>query len=465
MKTGPGTIIMRHDHRRTVERKIYSVSELTSEIKELLEQSYPFIWISGEISNIRMPASGHFYFTLKDSSSQIQAVMFKGQNRNLKFVPEDGMTVTGFGRISVYSPRGSYQIILEYLEPSGAGALQAAFEQLKKKLAGEGLFDDKYKKKIPFLPSRIAVISSATGAVVHDIIRVILRRFPNMQIVIIPAAVQGESAASQIVAALSLAELHAHADVAIVARGGGSLEDLAAFNSEEVARAVFAAEIPVISAVGHETDYTITDFVADLRAPTPSAAAELAVPVKQDVYYTLQAFARRMHGRFSRRVSDERRVVEKLVRRLVHPKRRIDDLRIRIDDDAARLLNAMQRLAARRRERLVWRGQRLFTAPIRDRINALHDKHLHLYTRLKSAAGAVLQQKRVALESVYGRMYALSPAAVLDRGYSITRSLPGKIVLTDTAEAEIGKKVEVILSKGSLKCRIERIYEDGKKEL
>ncbi|MFP4453504.1 MAG: exodeoxyribonuclease VII large subunit, partial [Desulfobacterales bacterium] len=201
------------------------------------------------------------------------------------------------------------------------------------------------------------------------------------------------------------------------------------------------------------------------RAPTASAAAELAVPVKQDVYYTLQAFARRMHGRFSRCVSDERRVVEKLVRRLVHPKRRIDDLRIRIDDDAARLLNAMQRLAARRREQLVWRGQRLFTAPIRNRINALHDKHLHLYTRLKSAAGAVLQQKRVALESVYGRMYALSPAAVLDRGYSITRSLPGKIVLTDTAEAEIGKEVEVILSKGSLNCRIERIYEDGKKEL
>ncbi|MCF8110506.1 MAG: exodeoxyribonuclease VII large subunit [Desulfobacteraceae bacterium] len=457
--------MMRQDHRRQVERKIYSVSELTAELKELLEDSYPFVWISGEISNIRMPASGHYYFTLKDSDAQIQAVMFKGQNRSLKFRPEDGMTVTGFGRISVYPPRGSYQVILEYLEPSGAGALQAAFEQLKKKLADEGFFDEVHKKKIPFLPSRIAVISSSTGAVVHDIIRVMLRRFPNMQIVIVPAAVQGEAAASEIVEAIRIAGYHSNADVLILARGGGSLEDLAAFNSEEVARAIFVSEIPVISAVGHETDYTIADFVADLRAPTPSAAAELAVPVKHDVNYSLQTLLRRMHGSFARQVSDRRRVAEKLIRRLVHPKRRIDDLRIRIDDNAARLSNAMQRLISLRRERLAWRSQRLFTAPVRNQIHALSDRHAHLMARLRASASALLQKKRSALESAYGRMYALGPAAVMDRGYSITRTLPGRLVLTDSADAEIGQKVEVILSKGSLNCRIERIYKNGKKEL
>ncbi|MFP4649733.1 MAG: exodeoxyribonuclease VII large subunit [Desulfobacterales bacterium] len=456
---------MRHDHRPSAERKIYSVSELTARIKDLLEQSFPFVWISGEISNIRIPASGHYYFTLKDSGSQMQAVMFKGQNRNLKFAPEDGMKVTGFGRISVYQPRGSYQIILEYLEPSGAGALQAAFEQLKKKLADEGLFDELYKKKIPFLPSRIAVISSATGAVVHDILRVINRRYPNMQVVLIPAAVQGEAAAPQIAQAIRLADSHAKADVAILARGGGSLEDLVAFNSEEVARAVFASHIPLISGVGHETDYTIADFAADLRAPTPSAAAELAVPVKQDVIYTLQSLTRRMHGSLTRYVSDRRRTLEKLTRRLVHPKRRIDDLRMRIDDDTARLANAMLRLAARKRERLAWRRQRLFAAPLHGRIQALHDRRAHLLYRLRAAADAEVRRKRSALEALYGRMYALSPAAVLDRGYSITRRLPGKTVLTDASDCRAGDKVEVILSKGSINCRIERINEDGKKEL
>ncbi|MFW6081635.1 MAG: exodeoxyribonuclease VII large subunit, partial [Desulfosalsimonas sp.] len=310
--------------------------------------------------------------------------------------------------------------------------------------------------------SRVAVISSATGAVVHDIIRVMLRRYPNMQIVIIPAAVQGDGAAMEIVEAFKIAGLHSKADVTIVARGGGSLEDLAAFNSEEVARAIFASEIPVISAVGHETDYTIADFVADLRAPTPSAAAELAVPVKQEVSYALQTFLRRMHGSLSRQVTDRRKAAEKLTKRLVHPKRRIDDLRIRIDDDAARLSNAMQRLISLRRERLAWRSQRLFAAPVRNQINALYDRHAHLLARLKASATALLQKKRSALESAYGRMYALSPAAVLDRGYSITRTLPDGVVLTDAAAAETGDRVEVILSKGTLTCRIERIYQDDK---
>ena len=453
-----------HEQTISAERKIFSVSELTARIKALLETSYPFIWISGEISNIRMPASGHYYFTLKDADAQIQAVMFRGQNRNLKFMPEDGMTVTGFGRVSVYAPRGNYQVILEYLEPSGAGALQAAFEQLKAKLADEGLFDAQYKKKIPFLPAKVAVISSATGSVVHDILRVMHRRFPDMPVVIIPAAVQGDEAAAQLTAALRLADAHANADVVIVARGGGSLEDLAAFNSEEVARAIFASRVPVISAVGHETDFTIADFVADLRAPTPSAAAELAVPVKAEVLYTLQAYTRRMHARISRQIQEQRQYLEKLGRRMVHPRRRLDDLRLRLDEDYTRLKNAIDRLVGRNRERLAWQKKRLFAAPIRARIRTLADRRAHLEGRLKTAACAEVQRKRAALESLYGRMYALSPAAVLARGYSITRRLPDGAVLTDAAAAEPGRDVEVLLSKGSITARIQKVKENGKKE-
>ena len=261
-------------------RKVYTVSELNAVIKSLLEQRFPFVWIVGEISNFKIPLSGHYYFTLKDEASQINAVMFRGQHRQLKFEPEDGMRVTGLGRLSVYEPRGAYQILLEYLEPSGVGGLQIAYEKLKARLAEEGLFDQQYKKPIPFLPHKIALITSPSGAVVHDMLNIIDRRFPNMQIEVFPVKVQGTGAEDEITEALEMLNDRSGVDVAILARGGGSLEDLQAFNSEHVARAIFAARIPIIAAIGHETDYTIADFVADLRAPTPSAAAELAVPVK-----------------------------------------------------------------------------------------------------------------------------------------------------------------------------------------
>ena len=453
------------DSHISAARNVYTVSALTAQIRTLLEKNYPFVWISGEISNLRVPASGHCYFTLKDKDAQIQAVMFKGQARNLKFDLEDGMQATGFGRISVYAPRGSYQIILEYIEPSGAGALQAAFEQLKQKLSEEGLFDGKYKKPVPFLPAAVAVISSATGSVVHDIIRIMSRRFANIPIRVIAAAVQGDTAEAEIVSAIETANRHKAADVIILARGGGSLEDLAAFNSEAVARAIFASEIPVISAVGHETDYTIADFTADLRAPTPSAAAELAVPVKQDVSYTVQVLTRRLQGAIIRQVRDLRQNTQKLTRRLVHPRQRMDDLRIRIDEIHARLTQAMKRIAANRRERLCWRHDRLMAVPLANRVSALADRHQNLDRRLKSAGKNLVQEKRARLESACGRMNALNPLAVLDRGYSITRVLPDKTVLTDAAAVNTGQNVEVILAKGMLTCRIERKTDNGKKDV
>ena len=272
-----------HSDAGSQQRKIYSISELNAEIRTLIEESFSFVWIFGEISNFRTPASGHFYFTLKDNASQISAVMFRGQQRHLKFQPEDGMSVTGMGRLGVYEPRGTYQIILEYLEPSGIGALQIAFEKLKGRLAAEGCFEDEFKKPLPFLPKNISIITSPSGAAVHDILKTIDRRFPNLHIQIIPVKVQGYGSAEEIVAALELLNARNEAEVAILARGGGSLEDLQAFNTEPVARAIFASEIPIVSAVGHETDYTISDFVADLRAPTPTAAAELVTPDKSEL--------------------------------------------------------------------------------------------------------------------------------------------------------------------------------------
>jgi exodeoxyribonuclease VII large subunit len=260
------------------ERKIYSVTELSREIKGMLEGKFPDVWVTGEVSNFRAAGSGHLYFTLKDASAQLRAVCFRNQARYLKFKPQDGISVIARGRLSVYEARGEYQLLVEYLEPAGLGALQLAFEQLKAKLAAEGLFDPARKKPLPVLPRTVGIVTSPSGAAIRDILRVLRRRFPNMNALLYPVKVQGEGAAEEIAAGIAYFSKHSLADVLIVGRGGGSLEDLWAFNEEPVARAIAASKIPIISAVGHETDFTIADFVADLRAPTPSAAAEMAVP-------------------------------------------------------------------------------------------------------------------------------------------------------------------------------------------
>lgn len=447
------------------ERRIYTVSQLTASIKTLLEQKFALIWITGEISNFRVPGSGHYYFTLKDANAQINAVMFRGQNRNLKFMPEDGMKVTGFGRISLYEPRGAYQIILEFLEPSGIGALQAAFEQLKARLSAEGLFDAAHKKPIPFLPGRICLITSPTGAVVHDMIRVIQRRFEDIIIDIIPVKVQGPGAETDIIDALNLLNQRNDADVAIIARGGGSLEDLAAFNDESLARAVFASHIPIISAVGHETDFTIADFVADLRAPTPSAAAELVVPVKSDLKHRLILLHRRMDSGCRRIINNHLKYLQKLTRRLVHPKKKADDLRLRVDDITDRLYRRMDQYIRAKRERLSWRAQRLEAGNPRQQIETYRDTVLRYMDSLILHLANRLDAKRMKLQVLNGRLHALSPAAVLDRGFVIARLLPGKKVITDARMADIGKLVEILLARGSLTCRVERKNIDGQEDV
>ena len=440
----------------TDQHQIYTVSELTSNIKDILEKTYPFIWICGEISNFNIPASGHFYFTVKDEHAQINAVMFRNQNRSLKFIPEDGIAITGLGRISVYEPRGTYQIIFEYLEPKGTGAIQLAFEQLKKRLADEGLFDEKHKKPLPFLPNKISIITSPTGAVVHDILKIIDRRFSNLHLDIVPVKVQGYGAEDEIVSAIELINARHDSDVAILARGGGSLEDFHAFNSEEVARAVFASKIPIISAVGHETDFSITDFVADFRASTPSAAAELAVPYKKELSRKIDELSEVLTTRFLRYFGHLQTVLKGMSSRLIHPNRKIVDLMLKTDDLTGRLNRAFKHSFLKHHERLWWRIERLFSNNPLIQIKLLKDKidiksyNLDIYIHI------LLSKKRSTLRELEAKLYTLSPEAILARGYSITRTIPDAAVIRDPQEVSIGQELEVMVAGGAFICSVKR---------
>jgi exodeoxyribonuclease VII large subunit len=440
----------------TDQHQIYTVSELTSNIKEILENTYPFIWICGEISNFNVPASGHFYFTVKDEYAQINAVMFRNQNRNLKFKPEDGMVITGLGRISVYEPRGTYQIIFEYLEPKGTGAIQLAFEQLKKRLANEGLFDKKHKIPLPSFPKKISIITSPSGAVVHDILQIIDRRFSNLHLEIVPVKVQGYGAENEIVSAIEMINTRCDSDVAILARGGGSLEDFHAFNSEDVARAVFASKIPIISAVGHETDFSITDFVADFRAPTPSAAAELAVPYKKELSRKIKDISEVLTTRFLAYFGHLQTVLKSMTKRLVHPSRKIVDLRLKNDDMLDRLNRAFKNSLLKHHERFWWRTERLFSNNPSIQIKILKDKldikkaNINIYIKL------ILNNKRSILRELEAKLYTLSPKAILDRGYSITRTIPDATVIRDPQEVSIGQDLEVTVAGGSFICSVKR---------
>lgn len=436
--------------------RIYTVSELTQEIKALLEESFSFIWICGEISNISMPVSGHLYFTLKDANAQVSAIMFRGQNRQLKFRPEDGMKVTCLGRISVYPPRGSYQILIEYLEPAGIGALQIAFEQLKTKLQEEGLFDQARKKSIPFLPRRICIITSPTGAVVHDILRIVNRRFPGISIDIIPVRVQGEGAEYEIVSALNLANAKTEAEVIILARGGGSLEDLHAFNSEAVARAIFQSDIPVISAVGHETDVTISDFTADMRAPTPSAAAELAVPVKAELQIHSRALQRSLIVAMQHCLSHLALQLNQLKVRVAHPKKRIQDFRLRLADLTHRMHVDMANSHIRReREHFRWHEKLLYKNYPIHRIVKLKTKLNENTSNLIKSFNNNYSNKRFRFTALFDKLFLLNPLSILNRGYSITRSMPDGGIVKNADFVAIDQRLHITLARGALICRVE----------
>jgi exodeoxyribonuclease VII large subunit len=440
---------------------VYTVSELNASIKDLIENNFPFVWVFGEISNFRVPASGHFYFTLKDAASQISSVMFRGQQRNLKFEPEDGLNVTGMGRISVYEPRGTYQIILEYLEPSGAGALQIAFEKLKARLLAEGLFDEVHKKSLPFLPYKISIITSPTGAVVHDILHIINRRFPNIAIRIIPINVQGDGSVEQIVDALEWLNTAKDADVAIIARGGGSLEDLQAFNSEPVARAIFASEIPIISAIGHETDYTISDFVADLRAPTPSAAAELVIPEKSKLDQRRRDLLEILKIIIYNYIKGLKQKLNVQAKHLVDPRRKLEDVCLKVDDLTMRLNRTLRHRILRERQHLEFWDDRLSANNPVYAFNELKLKLDKNYYSLYKILKIYIKLNQMKLRAQVAKLQTLNPVAILARGYSITRTIPAKTVVKDPEKVSLNQDLEIMVALGRLYCRVKGKSKDG----
>jgi len=436
------------------QRNIYTVSQLNSEIKLLLEEKFPFVWISGEISNCKMPGSGHLYFTLKDENSQISCVMFKGQKQNLKFDLENGLSITGLGRISLYEPRGTYQLIFEYIEPKGIGALQIAFEQLKDRLASEGLFDEKYKTPLPFLPQKISLITSPTGAVVHDILKIIKRRFPNVFIEIVPITVQGEKSEKEIIQALKLLTTRNDTDIIIMARGGGSLEDLNAFNSENVARAVFSAKIPIVSAIGHETDFTISDFVADLRAPTPSAAAELVVPSKDELKRRHGDTISKLKSIIWQYIDKRRYILNQVSKSLIDPKRKVEELSLKTDDFTARLCKIfLNRISQKHEQFKLWKNLLYLNNPIGN-ISILNDKLQIILGKLQTLNRIYLNNQRSLLRENTAKLYALNPTEILKRGYSITRTIPDALLVKTANSVSNGQNLEVRLAKGRLLVRV-----------
>ncbi len=441
-----------------MENKIYSITELTTEIKKLLEDQYPFIWVYGEISNLNIPSSGHLYFTLKDMNSRINAIIFKGHLRNIKFKPENGISIIGFGRLSLYESRGSYQIIFEYLEPKGIGSLQLAFEQLKSKLFAEGLFDERHKKKLPFLPNNISIITSITGSVLYDILNIIDRRYPDVNIRILPVKVQGESSESDIVNAIKLLDEYGNTDVAIIARGGGSLEEMQSFNSESVARAIFESKIPIISAIGHETDFTIADFVSDYRAPTPSVAAEIVVPLKYDILINIKKITTLLTTNYIRYIKEYRLMIDNLSKRLKDPKSKVHDLLIRNDDLYNRLIRSSMILIKQHRSCIYWRYEKLLSYNPVKYVSNNKAYIYEIFLNVFKSTNTLICRKRYLLNEHSSKLKALSPVAILQRGYSITRTIPDKHIITDSKSVNIDQKLEVIVAKGTIICRVEREY-------
>lgn len=436
-------------------RVVFSVWELTQKIKLLLENSFPFIWITGEISNFRIPSSGHYYFTLKDEKAQINALMFKGQNRNLNFKPGDGMSIVGLGRLSLYEPRGSYQIILEHMEPKGIGALQIAYEQLKQRLMEEGLFDEQFKKPLPFLPRCITLITSPSGAVVHDFIRIATRRFENIPIRIIGAKVQGEGSEEEIIHAIEFLNSSDGSDIAVLARGGGSLEDFHAFNSEKVARAIYHSKIPIVSAVGHETDFTIADFVADFRAPTPSAAAEIVVPLKKDLILRIDEVLYSLNRQMIQQITLHESILAGFIKRLKDPRRQLADLILRNDDYTSRLIRGLLNRIQVYKERLEWKIEKLHAKNPLLAIDLYKEKLELINYNILKLLNIIIDKNRFKFHEMTSRIHDLSPLGVLKRGYSITRILPKREILLDPVQVQAGDRLEVVVSKGIIHCQVE----------
>lgn len=443
------------------ERDIYTPSRLNREARMLLERSLPALWLSGEISNLSRPSSGHWYFSLKDEGAQLRSAMFRQRNLLTQFKPADGMHVLVRGRVSLYEPRGDYQFIADYMEEAGEGALRRRFEQLKAKLAAAGLFASERKRPLPEVPRRIGVVTSPTGAALRDILHILRRRFPLSAVRIYPVPVQGAHAAEQIAAAVALASSRADCDVLIVARGGGSLEDLWSFNEEIVARALFDCRIPTITGIGHETDFTIADFVADVRAPTPSGAAELSVPDRQDWLRRFAHYEQRATTSIERRLTELREHSTWLQRRLgqLHPGITLRQQLQRADELEQRLHRAMRHAISNAGHRLAEQTSQLHRLSPAAQLTAVRARFDVLRGQLSGSIRIALDRGRTRLAVASRTLDAVSPLATLDRGYALVTDESGRVV-THAEKARVGSRIEARLASGRIAARVEAHIED-----
>ena len=448
--------------------RILTVTELTSSIRGVLETEFPFVTVCGEISNLRQPYSGHIYFTLKDESSQLKTVLFKQQQKYIRELPEEGQQVICRGRISVYEPRGEYQFITDYLEHQGAGELQIAFEQLKQKLADEGLFDHDQKRKIPLFPSRISLVTSPEGAALFDFLKIALHRLPSQAIEIFPVKVQGTEAAPEICKALETLNQRNKSDVIVLSRGGGSIEDLWPFNEERVARSIYKSSIPVVSAIGHEIDFTIADFVSDLRAPTPTAAAEAIVPNSKVLSENLQRLKLSLTRTFFQLIREKRHQIEIQQRMLGDPRSFIAHNLLHLDNIYSSLVHNYKAYLHKRAMRLHSISGKLHKLSPAHQLVSEQQWARELTRRLQHAMLQHLIKKKNQLTTATTLLDAISPLEVLGRGYAVVRSgpeekPPGELIRS-SRQVTVGKNLEVILQEGKLDCEVTEIKKDGRDE-
>jgi len=439
-----------------INRDILSVSQLNRRAKQLLETHLPLLWVEGELSNVSQPSSGHWYFTLKDAQAQVRCAMFRNRNQLVRFTPQQGQQVLVRARVSLYEGRGDYQLIAEHMEESGAGALQRAFDELKLKLSAEGLFEQTYKQPLPSLPNHIAVITSPTGAAVRDILAVLKRRFPAIPVTVIPVAVQGKEAAPQIVKAIEQANRSGLFDVLVVGRGGGSLEDLWPFNEEQVARAIFASDLPIVSAVGHEVDFTIADFVADLRAPTPSAAAELLVPDVNEWLQTFAGYEVLLEQAMGRKLRASRQQLHWLTARLRHPGEALQQQAQRLDSLELRLVRAVDHQLLAKHTQLNSLMLRQRPLQPQQRLKQLNQQVAMLSDQLLKNTRRQLQQQQQRLGAAVRVLQTVSPLSTLERGYSITTNTQQQVI-TRSTQTTPGELINTRLAQGELVCRVEKV--------
>ncbi len=440
-------------------RDIFSVSRLVRETKAVLEGSFPLLWLEGEISNFSRPSSGHMYFTLKDEAAQVRCAMFRGKNIHLRIKPQNGMQILVRARLTLYEARGDFQIIVEHMEEAGLGALQRAFEALKSQLGQEGLFDTRIKQTVPALPQKIGVITSPTGAAIRDVLSVLTRRFPAIPVQIYPVPVQGESAAVEIANAIKLADKRKDCDVLLLTRGGGSLEDLWAFNEEVVARAIHACKTPLVSAIGHEVDFTIADFVADQRAATPSAAAELISPDQYDIQQQINTQFSRLQKQTRSRIQQSQQGLDWLEKRLQqqHPGQLLKAKSQRLDELEHRLSRVVKNNIDARRHVLTLLNSRLQRHTPLQQLSQFKMRQQALQQRLHHTWERIIANKRQRLAISCRSLNNVSPLATLQRGYAIIQDVADKTVFTDASKLNTGDKISARLAKGSLICTIDKI--------